>query len=99
LGAAYVFEGSAMGNRQLAPALTVSLSLADDESAYYRGHGARAGQVFRAFAHEMDNLIVHPDDQRAALDGAVLVFGSLVDIFRALSPGEASQRFERAPAA
>ena len=88
-----------MGNRQLAPALTLSLSLAEDESAYYRGHGARAGQVFRAFAQEMDNVVVHPDDRHAALAGAVLVFGSLVDIFRALSPHEASQRFERAPAA
>jgi heme oxygenase (biliverdin-IX-beta and delta-forming) len=101
LGAAYVFEGSAMGNRQLAPALTRSLSLAEDESAYYRGHGARAGQVFRAFAHEMDKQVVDEGERHEACRGAVLVFSSLVAVFDGLSATSVAQdeAFTRAPAA
>jgi heme oxygenase len=91
LGAAYVFEGSAMGNRQLAPALTRSLSLAEDESAYYRGHGA----------HEMDKQVVDEGERHEACRGAVLVFSSLVAVFDGLSATSVAQdeAFTRAPAA
>ena len=73
LGAAYVLEGSALGNAFLAPRLRANLKHLEPAFAYFRGFGVAAKHEFTTFGGELDARVA-AHQQADAIEGAKVAF-------------------------
>jgi len=91
LGSLYVFEGSALGGRVIAPLLRRTLGLGQGSGAsYFHGFGGDTAAMWSNFrvlaALEIGDS---PRDTVRACTSARRTFGALIDLFAPLAPAEA----------
>lgn len=86
LGSMYVIEGSALGGQVITPMLQQHLGLTPATgAAYFHGHGAATGSLWREFREVITRELGHDDaSARRACGSAQRTFGALCDVFEAL---------------
>ncbi len=90
-GRFYVMEGSTLGGRVIGPHVAKTLGLQDGVgNAYFLGHGARTGSMWKAFRERLQNSL-EPAEHEAAVAAARACFSGLGHWFeRALPASVAS---------
>jgi heme oxygenase len=80
LGCLYVLEGSTLGGRIVLKQLRSSLGLTPASgAAFYAGHGARTGTLWRAFVEALDAGVETAAEQAAAVESALATFALFGD--------------------
>ena len=100
LGMLYVLEGASLGGVFLAPRLATAMALRDDETRFFRGHGASTMAHWSAFKARMNAAVVASEEATVAVTAARELFSALGAIFEAIDEAvrdELGGRGGRAP--
>jgi heme oxygenase len=88
-----VLEGSTLGGRIILRRLEgLDVGIPAKATAFFSGHGARTGAMWRSFVDALDVFGErHPEAQHSVQEGATLTFQAVIARFaHPLQPSEAS---------
>jgi heme oxygenase (biliverdin-IX-beta and delta-forming) len=84
LGILYVFEGSTLGARMIAPRLQSAYQLGDKGVRYYQAYQEQTVEHWKQFSQRMNNTITDDNMQNIVLDAARKTFTHVHALFVAL---------------
>ncbi|MHB1872437.1 MAG: biliverdin-producing heme oxygenase [Steroidobacteraceae bacterium] len=93
LGVIYVLEGSTLGGQIILRRLeAMAIEIPAEATAFFSGHGARTGAMWRSFVEALDIFGErHPEACDSVQEGATLTFQAVIARFtHPLQPSEAS---------